>query len=133
MLPIIVTAAVIHRDDEILISKRLATSKHGGMWEFPGGKLDPNESPQEGLRREIREELGIDIEVGSILEVVYYRYPQATVLILAYNCRHMGGVIQNLEVAEHRWVTAPELADYPLLAADAPIVARIIDACPPRP
>jgi 8-oxo-dGTP diphosphatase len=127
MLPIIVTAAVIRRDDSVLITKRLETSRHGGLWEFPGGKLDPNESPQEGLRREIREELDIDIEVETILEVVYYRYPQGTVLILAYNCKHLSGEIRNLEVAEHRWVPTTMLGEYPLLPADDPIVARIIE------
>ncbi|MEJ2202246.1 MAG: 8-oxo-dGTP diphosphatase MutT [Desulfuromonadaceae bacterium] len=130
MLPIIVTAAVIRQEDGVLITKRPENSRHGGRWEFPGGKLDPGESPQDGLRRELREELGIEIEVGNILEVVYHRYPQATVLILAYNCKHLRGEIRNLEVAEHRWVTTSDLQRYALLEADAPIVARLLEVAP---
>jgi len=126
MLPIIVTAAILRQADLILITRRPETSRHGGLWEFPGGKLDPNETPQEGLRRELREEIGIDTEVGDIFEVVYYRYPQGAVLVLAYECRHVSGVIRNIEVSEHRWVLPAELDQYELLPADAPIVARLM-------
>jgi len=126
MLPIIVTAAILRRDRSVLITKRPESSRHGGMWEFPGGKLDPNESPQEGLRRELMEELGIDSEVGDIFETVYFRYPQGTVLILVYECRHLSGDIRNLEVAEHHWVPITELDRFDLLPADAPIVAKLL-------
>jgi 8-oxo-dGTP diphosphatase len=126
MLPVIVTAAIIRRNHCVLITKRPETSRHGGMWEFPGGKLDPNESPQEGLRRELLEELGIDSEIGDIFETIYFRYPQGTVLILAYECHHLHGTIQNLEVTDHRWVPINELVQYNLLPADAPIVAKLV-------
>ncbi len=126
MLPIIVTAAILRHKDTVLITRRLEASRHGGLWEFPGGKLDPNETPQEGLRRELREEIGIDSEIGDIFEVVYYRYPQGPVLVLAYECRHVGGAIRNIEVSEHRWVLPAELDQYELLPADAPIVARLM-------
>jgi len=126
MLPTIVTAAILRQADLILITRRLETSRHGGLWEFPGGKLDPNETPQEGLRRELREEIGIDSEIGDIFEVVYYRYPHAPILVLAYECRQVGGVIRNIEVSEHRWVLPAELDQYDLLPADAPIVARLM-------
>lgn len=125
MLPIIVTAAILRQGDTVLITRRPPQSKHGGLWEFPGGKLDPNETPQEGLRRELREELGIDSEVGDIFEVVYFRYPQVPVLILAYECRHLAGAIQNIEVSEHRWVPVADLQRYDILPADAPIIARL--------
>ena len=125
MLPIIVTAAILREGDTVLITRRPLQSKHGGLWEFPGGKLDPNETPQEGLRRELREELGIDSEVGDIFEVVYFRYPQTPVLILAYECRHLDGAIQDIEVSEHRWVPVAELHRYDILPADAPIIAKL--------
>lgn len=125
MLPTIVTAAILRHRDTVLITRRPETSRHGGLWEFPGGKLDPNESPRECLRRELREELGIDSEVGEIFEVVYFRYPQGPVLVLAFECRHLGGDIRDIEVAEHRWVLPAELDRYDLLPADAPIVARL--------
>ena len=125
MLPIIVTAAVLRQGETVLITRRPPQSKHGGLWEFPGGKLDPNETPQEGLRRELREELGIDSEIGDIFEVVYFRYPQVPVLILAYECRHLAGAIRNIEVSEHRWVPVADLHRYDILPADAPIIAHL--------
>ncbi len=126
MLPLIVTAAIIRSQDKVLITRRVETGSHGGMWEFPGGKLDPNESPQEGLKREILEELGISATVRSIFEVAYYRYEGGPVLLLAYECTLSGGEIRNLQVAEHRWVHPPELPSFAILPADRPIVEKLL-------
>jgi 8-oxo-dGTP diphosphatase len=96
------------------------------MWEFPGGKLDGDESPRDCLRREIREELDLEVEVGDILETAYYRYDWGPVLVLAYECRPLSGSIRNLQVAEHRWVLPQELAGYAILPADRPIIDRLL-------
>ena len=125
MQPLIVTAAVLRDGARVLITRRPEGARHAGMWEFPGGKLDTGEEPRACLRREIREELGLEVAVGAILETAYYRYDWGPVLILAYECRSLGGEIRNLQVAEHRWVRPQELTDYPLLPADVPIVARL--------
>jgi 8-oxo-dGTP diphosphatase len=132
MHPLIVTAAVIRKNGKILITRRPDGKPQGGLWEFPGGKLHDGESPQEALRRELVEELDLEIEVGGIFEVVYYRYDWGPVLILAYICRPLGGAIRNLEVAEHRWVTTGQIGAFDLLPADRPIVRKLIEAFPGR-
>ena len=126
MQPLIVTAAVIRTGDAVLITRRPEGKPLAGMWEFPGGKLDGNESPRDGLRREIREELGLEVAVGAILETAYYRYDWGPVLILAFECRPLGGEIRNIQVAEHRWVTLRELSSFALLPADYPIVETLL-------
>lgn len=125
MLPLIVTAAVIRKGDAILITRRPDGSRHGGMWEFPGGKLDGNESPQECLKREILEELGLTVVVGPIFEVAYHRYEWGPVLILAFECLPQCGSIRNIEVAEHRWVAPGDLHLYDILPADRPIIDKL--------
>lgn len=125
MLPLLVTAAILQQDQRILLTRRPDGSRHAGLWEFPGGKLDPGESPQQGLQREIREELGIEVEVGEVFDVVYYRYDWGAVLLLAYHCQLIAGEIRNLEVAEHRWVAPADLGSYPILPADLPLIERL--------
>ena len=126
MQPQIVTAAVIRNGGSVLITRRPEGKPHAGMWEFPGGKLDGNESPRDCLRREILEELGLEVAVGDILEAAYYRYDWGPVLILAFECRPLAGEIRNLQVAEHRWVAPQDLSSCPLLPADYPIVETIL-------
>lgn len=125
MLPLLVTAAILKQDDHILLTRRLDGTRHAGLWEFPGGKLDPGESPQEGLQRELREELGIEVQVGEVFDVVYHRYDWGAVLLLAYHCQQLAGTIRNLQVAEHRWVAPAALASYPILPADIPLIQRL--------
>lgn len=125
MLPLLVTAAILKQDDQILLTRRPEGTRHAGLWEFPGGKLDAEESPQEGLQRELREELGIEVHVGEVFDVVYYRYDWGAVLLLAYHCQRLSGEIRNLEVAEHRWVAPADLGAYPILPADMPLIQRL--------
>ena len=128
MLPLIVTAAVIRDGDAILITRRPKESRHGGMWEFPGGKLDAEESPQECLRREIIEELGLEVAVESIFEIAYHRYEWGPVLILAFECRLLGGEIRHIGVSDHRWVSPEEMSRYDILPADRPIIAKLVES-----
>jgi len=130
MLPLVVTAAVIRRGNTVLITRRPTGTRHGGMWEFPGGKLDGNESPQQCLKREILEEIGLDIEVGPIFEVSYYRYDWGPVLILAFDCLPLTDNIRHIEVADHRWVTSDEINRYDILPADTPIITKLLRSPP---
>lgn len=125
MPPLLVTAAVIIDQDRILITRRPEESRFAGLWEFPGGKIEENETPPQALIREIREELDLTIAVNAIAEVVHYCYDWGAVLILAYFCRIEGGTLRHIGVSDHRWVSADELDDYPLLPADRPIVVRL--------
>jgi 8-oxo-dGTP diphosphatase len=124
-MPLLVTAAVIFDGEKVLITRRPDDKRHPGFWEFPGGKLDPGESPEEALIREIREELGAAIIIDEIFDVVYYCYDWGPVLVLAYRCRLLDGALYNLGVAEHRWVCPEELRDFSMLPADRPILRRL--------
>lgn len=130
MKPLIVTAALLRKDSRVLITKRPADKQQGGFWEFPGGKLQCDETPQQALKRELREELDLEIEVGGIFEVVYHRYDWGPVLILVYECLPLGGVIRNLEVDEHRWLTVEQLPEYDILPADRPIIDKLLQQRP---
>jgi len=125
MAPLLVTAAILELDGKILITRRMDGSRFAGLWEFPGGKLEAGESPQEALLREIREELGVAIVVGPIYEVVHHRYAWGAILLLAYHCRPLELELRNLGVAEHRWIAPAELAGFEFLPADRPIVTRL--------
>ncbi len=123
--PMRVCAAVIHHQNKILITLRPQNKKLGGYWEFPGGKIENQESPEAALKRELREELDIDVEVGELLETVRHSYSWGNVVIFAYWCHWMDGDIKHLEVADHCWVAADKLLDYDILAADYPIIKKI--------
>jgi len=120
-----VCAAVIYHQDKILITLRPKDKKLGGYWEFPGGKIEDRESQEEALKRDLREELDIEVEVGELLETVHHSYNWGNVVIFAYWCRWLSGEIKHLEVADHCWVTADNLLDYNILAADQPIIQKI--------
>ncbi|MDH3654680.1 MAG: 8-oxo-dGTP diphosphatase MutT [Myxococcales bacterium] len=123
--PIVVAAAVVIREGRVLLTRRAEGQHLAGMWEFPGGKLEEGESPEEALVRECREECGIDVDVGAILDVTHHRFPQKNVLLLFYRCRLRGGEVRHLQVADHAWVAPAELDRYPLPPADDRVVARI--------
>lgn len=125
MLPLLVTAAIIHHDGKILIARRKANAPYPLLWEFPGGKVEKNEDPKECVIRELKEELDIDIEVKSVFDVVYYRYPEKPVLVLAYRCRWAHGIVKDLDVTEHRWVLPEQLAAFDFLPADLPLIERL--------
>lgn len=124
-LPVAVCAAVIEHQGKILITERPSNKQQGGFWEFPGGKIEPGESPHQSLKREIREELDIQIGIGPLLETVYHHYAWGSVLIIAYLCSWQEGEIKHLEVANHAWVDANELNGYRILPADQPILNKL--------
>lgn len=126
MQPLIVTAAITLQGEKILITRRQPEKQQGGLWEFPGGKLNGGESPVEGLKREMVEELNLEISVGPIFEAAYYKYDWGPVLVLAYLCRAVGGFLQNLEVAEHRWIKPDQFTCFEMLPADLPIVQKLM-------
>jgi len=87
--------------------------------------VEPLEDPCSCIVREIREELGISVAVDGVYDVIYHRYPERPVLVLAYRCTWLAGEIANLDVADHRWVLPGELLEYELLPADIPLAAKI--------
>lgn len=121
--PVIVTAAVIRDGDKVLIAQRQGAPL-AGKWEFPGGKLEPGEGPEECLARELREELGIEVAVKDIFAVVYHEYNFGPILLLAYNCALLARrtVPQNAGV---RWASREDLCALDFAPADRPIVEKI--------
>ena len=124
--PLIVTAALIRQEDKILITRRPEGSRDAGKWEFPGGKLDENETPEECLRRELLEELNLPVRVESIFQVLHHRYSWGAILLLVFECTALAAKIENREVAEHRFVSARELQKFDFLDADRPIITRLM-------
>jgi 8-oxo-dGTP diphosphatase len=121
-----VVAAVIRGPAGTLISRRFAEVERGGQWEFPGGKVEPGESEPEALRREIREELGCDLEVGRFLLRHRHRYPDLEVELSFYDCRLPAGADPlPLGVAALAWAPPGTLASYDFCEADRPVLPAL--------
>ena len=120
-----VTAAVIEKEGRVLIARRKPGGPFGGLWEFPGGKIEANESPEQCLERELREELGIQAQTGSLLCVSRHDYGHLAIELLAYRVRSFTGEVQALEHAETRWVPSDRLAEYDFPEADRPIIREL--------
>lgn len=120
-----VTAAVIHRNGKVLIAQRPADGMLGGLWEFPGGKKQPGESLPDCLKREIREELAVEIEVGEPVVSVQHSYTHFKITLHAFHCRLVAGQPQAVQVADWRWVTLEELDRYAFPTTDRQIIAAL--------
>ena len=118
-----VTAAIVSRGGRFLVTRRDPAKHMGGLWEFPGGKRDPGESLPTCLRRELREELGVQARVGDRVALVPWAYPERRVLIHFFRCQLAGGTVTAREGQPVRWVTPAELRRLPMPPADADVVA----------
>ncbi|ARV61492.1 DNA mismatch repair protein MutT [Nostocales cyanobacterium HT-58-2] len=122
----IIGVAVIWNDKgQILIDRRRAEGLMGGLWEFPGGKVEPGESIEECIRREIFEELGIEIEVAEHLITIDHTYTHLRVTLTVHNCRYVAGIPQPIECEEIRWVSLDELEQYAFPEANTQIIAAL--------
>jgi len=121
-----VAAALLFRDGRVLLTKRRPDGHLGGLWEFPGGKREPGESFAECLRRELREELGIEAEVGEVVARATHCYPDRTVNIEFFRCRLLAGEPRPLGCQDLAWAGPGELARYRFPAADAQVVAKLL-------
>jgi len=127
--PLVVVAAVIEENDAFLVTRRQHGVHLAGLWEFPGGKVDPRESHADALRREIREELDADVTVGSLLLHTSHDYPDRTVALYFYVCALLGTPRPVLG-QEMRWVARAELPSLGFPPADEELIRRIAG---PRP
>lgn len=125
MKKIEVVAAVIRRNNEILATKRGYGEFQGG-WEFPGGKIEEGEKPEEALIREIKEELDTVIDVGELIGMVEYDYPQFHLTMYCYFCEIVKGDLVLKEHDDARWLTVEELDSVAWLPADVEIIGKII-------
>lgn len=126
-MPIIrVVAAIIRRDGKLLITRRPGNVHLGGLWEFPGGKVEDGESLEQALQREIAEEIGVRILVGSEYFQVEHHYPTRSVRLHFFDCTIVEGEPTQIEVAEMRWVTVMELPAFSFPEADRELIERLI-------
>ena len=109
----------------ILVTRRLKGVHLAGSWEFPGGKVELTESPVDALKRELREELGIEVDVGDIYAVGHHVYPQREIVLLVYESVIKRGTPQRLGVAEFCWLEPSVLVELELPPADGPVVDRL--------
>jgi 8-oxo-dGTP diphosphatase len=121
MNTVIVTASLIIEQGKVLVTQRKKNSSHGLLWEFPGGKVKEGEDPREALRRELKEELDVEVEVGMIFDAVFYSYPEYPILLLVYRCRIEKGSLKPIGCRDLRWVTLEELEKLAMPPADEPI------------
>jgi mutator protein MutT len=120
-----VAAGLVFRAGKLLITQRHADSHLGGRWEFPGGKREPGETFEQCLVRELREELGIEVEVGWRLESLTHAYPEKTVRLDFFVCRWKQHEPQPLGCPAFCWITAAELRDFEFPAADARLIGAL--------
>jgi 8-oxo-dGTP diphosphatase len=120
-----VSAALIFHQGRLLITRRRAGSHLGGLWEFPGGKREPNETFEQCLIREIHEELAMEIGVGDLFEEITHAYEEKTVRLRFFVCQWLGGEPQSLGCASFKWVSRDELPQYEFPAADARLLKKL--------
>lgn len=122
----IIGVAVIWNDyGQILIDRRRPEGVLGGLWEFPGGKIEPGETVKSCIKREIQEELGIDIDVGEHLITIDHTYNHLRVTLDVHHCRHLTGNPMPIECDEIRWVTLNEIDQFPFPKANFQIIAAL--------
>lgn len=124
MKTIRVAAAVI-RDGNRIFATAKGYGPYKGQWEFPGGKIEPGETPQEALIREIREELATEIRVGDLIETIEYDYPEFHLSMDCFWCETVSGDLKLLEALEARWLRKEELWSVQWLPSDLSLIAHL--------
>ncbi len=120
-----VTAAIMLKDDKVFIAQRRAGDRLAFKWEFPGGKLESGETPEECLHREMKEEFGIEVSVGKFFAESIYTYRHGTIRLVAYLTDWRSGDLQPTDHRDCRWVTIEDLASYELAPADTPLAEKL--------
>jgi 8-oxo-dGTP diphosphatase len=128
----LVVAGLIVRDGRVLITQRRADQALPLQWEFPGGKVEPGEAPVAALARELVEEVGAEVRVGRIWDVLFHAYPAFDLVMLVYACTLVPGQEPRaVEVADLVWARPDELSRWDILPADRPLVERLVVEGPP--
>jgi 8-oxo-dGTP diphosphatase len=128
-LLLVVACALVDADGRILLAQRPEGKSMAGLWEFPGGKVEPGETPEETLIRELHEELGIVTRVACLAPLTFasHAYDDFHLLMPLFICRRFEGIAQGREGQALKWVRAKALRDYPMPAADEPLIPFLQD------
>jgi len=128
-LTLVVAVALIDADGRVLIAKRPEGKQLAGMWEFPGGKLEAGERPEVALIRELKEELGINVEQSCLAPLTFasHGYDEFHLLMPLYVCRRWKGIPAAQEGQELKWVHPKDMRKYPMPPADLPLIPHLID------
>ena len=126
-MTIVVAAAVVIEHGRVLLTQRKRGTHLEGLWEFPGGKVEDGEDPRDALARELREELGVEVEAGEILEVTFHRYEEKSVLLLFYAATRRAGSPEPraIDVAAFQWADASALDPARFPPADVGVLAKV--------
>jgi 8-oxo-dGTP diphosphatase len=126
---LVAACALVDPDRRVLIAQRPAGKSMAGLWEFPGGKVEPGERPEDTLIRELAEELGITVDEQCLAPLTFasHMYPEFHVLMPLYMCRRWKGIVASREGQRLAWVKPRELRQYPMPAADEPLIPHLID------
>jgi 8-oxo-dGTP diphosphatase len=120
-----VSSGVVFRHGLLLITQRRLQDHLGGLWEFPGGKRQPEESDEDCLRRELMEELGIEVEVKELLETITHEYPEKSVRLKFFRCLWRRHEPRALECQDIAWISRKQLGEYAFPAADALLLTKL--------
>jgi 8-oxo-dGTP diphosphatase len=126
---LVVAVALVDADGRVLIAQRPEGKAMAGLWEFPGGKLGANETPEAALIRELREELGVEVKAACLAPLTFasHTYDDFHLLMPLYVCRRWEGFVQPLEGQALKWAPAKDLRAYPMPPADAPLIPHLVD------
>ncbi len=126
-LVLVAACALVDGDGRVLLARRPAGKPMAGLWEFPGGKVEAGERPEECLIRELHEELGITVREACLAPFTFasHTYPEFYLLMPLYLCRRWEGLVTAREGQELAWVRPARLRDYPMPAADVPLIAHL--------
>ena len=132
-LLLVVACALIDRDGRVLIAQRPEGKGMAGLWEFPGGKVEAGERPEQCLIRELHEELGITVKEACLAPLTFASYPYDDfhLLMPLYVCRRWDGLVTATEHKALKWVRPQTLRDYPMPPADEPLIPALIDLLSP--
>jgi len=128
-LILVAAVVLVDTDGRVLLAQRPEGKQMAGLWEFPGGKVDPGETPEAALIRELREELGIDVAASCLAPFTFasHAYPDFHLLMPLYVCRKWSGIPMAREGQRLTWVRPARLAEYPMPPADKPLIAMLRD------
>ncbi|MCB1540848.1 MAG: (deoxy)nucleoside triphosphate pyrophosphohydrolase [Rhodoblastus sp.] len=126
---LVVACALVDQDNRVLIAQRPPGKKLEGLWEFPGGKLDPGERPEEALIRELREELSIEAKAPCLAPLTFasHAYDDFHLLMPLYICRRWEGFVRPREGQAIKWVRPRDLRNWPMPPADEPLIPHLVD------